>query len=425
VIRRLGQLLRLSLRNLGGYPLRTVLAATGVAFGVAAVVTMMAIAAGTERALLREIGRLGIENVILNTVKPPAQVKDRQTTAWRYDRYGLTFKDERRIRATVPGLRKVLPVLKQVRTVWWGSRKAEATVHAVNVEHLRLFGLDVERGRTLAAMDEERLARVCLVRSGLLRKLGVFEDPLGLPLQVGDHYYRIVGILPDQAMVGYAGKALGVDPKTTEIYVPYETVLHRIGTRQIVQKQGSTEMTDIQLSQLVVSVQDAADVLVAARLLQRLLDAEREQRDYEMVVPLEHLEQERKTKQIFAVFLLVIACISLVVGAVGIVNIMLATVTERTREIGVRRAMGAKRRHIIGQFLAETTVLAAAGGLLGVGLSFGFTAAMRSFFGFETLIVGASIVLALGISVAVGIASGVLPALRAAHLDPIAALRHE
>lgn len=425
MIRRVLLLFRLGLRNLGGYPLRTVLAASGVAFGVAAVVTMMAIAAGTEQALLREIGRLGIENVILNTVKPPVKVKDTQTTSWKYNRYGLTFRDERQIRETVPGLKKVLPVLKQVRTVWWGSRRAEATVYAVTQEHLGLFGLDVRRGRTLTALDGERLERVCLVRRGLLQKLAILHDPLGLPIQVGDHYYRIVGVLPDQTLLGYARKALDVDAKTMEVYVPYATVLRRVGTRSIVQRQGSQEMTDIQLSQLVVSVEDKEDVLGVARMLQRLLDRNHEDRDYEMVVPLEHLEQERKTKQIFAVFLLFVACISLVVGAVGIVNIMLATVTERTREIGVRRAMGAKRRHIIGQFLAETTVLAAAGGLFGVGLSFGLTWAMRAFFGFETLITGASLVLALGISVGVGIASGVLPALRAAHLDPIAALRHE
>jgi putative ABC transport system permease protein len=184
-------------------------------------------------------------------------------------------------------------------------------------------------------------------------------------------------------------------------------------------------MTDIELSQLVVSVEDVADVIPVSHVLQRLLDTAREQTDYEMVVPLEHLEQERKTKEIFALFLFVVACISLVVGAVGIVNIMLATVTERTREIGVRRAMGAKRRHVIGQFLAETTVLATAGGVLGVGVSFLFTWAMRAFFDFETLMTGASMVLALAISVGVGIASGLMPALRAAHLDPIAALRHE
>jgi len=425
ILRRLALLLRLGLRNLAGYPLRTALAAMGVGFGVATVITMLAIGTGTEQALLREIGRLGIENVILNTVKPQMKSRDSETNTWTDNRYGLTFKDERQIRETLPELRKVLPVHKQVKTVWAGSRRAEATVYAVTADHLRLFDLAVIRGRTLTDLDGARLKRVCLVRNGLLGQLGILEDPLGLSLQVGEYYYTVVGILPDQRFLGYASKALDVDAKTTEIYVPYETAFARVGTRTVVQRQGSYEATNVELSQMVVSVRKGGDVLLTARLLKRLLEKNHEDKDFEMVVPLEYLAQQRKTKQIFSLFLFVVACVSLVVGAVGIANIMLATVTERTREIGVRRALGAKRRHIIAQFLAETTVLAIAGGLLGVILSFGFTQAMEMFFGFETLITRGSILLALGISVFVGIASGMGPAWRAARLDPIAALRHE
>ena len=418
-------LLRLGLRNLVGYPLRTFLTMLGVLLGVVAVIVMLALGAGAEQALLKEIGRLGIENIILNTVKPPDKKDDTQTNAWQFNLYGLTFKDQRQIKDTVPSLKKVLPVHKRKRPAWWGSRKEEVTLYAVTSEHMRLFDLEVVRGRNLTALDGRDLKRVCVVRAGLLKELGIHRDPLDVTLQVGDHYYRVVGVLKDEDFLGYAAKALDVDSKTSEVYVPYETVFRRLGTRTENREQGSRERTDIQLSQIIVSVNDADDVLITAQMLKRLLDLSHENADYEMVVPLEVLEQRRKTQQVFNVFLIIIASVSLLVGGIGIANIMLATVTERTREIGVRRAMGAKRRDIVAQFLTETTVLSSVGGLAGVALSFATIDLVTSLLGWDALVTADSIFLALGISVGVGIVSGLFPAYRASRLDPIAALRHE
>jgi putative ABC transport system permease protein len=425
IFRELWTLLRLGLRNLMGYKLRTALTMLGVLIGVIAVIVMMAIAAGAEQALLREIGRLGIENIIINSVRPPEKKEDTQTQTWQFNRYGLTFKDEKQIRSTIPGLTRVLPVHKRRDPVWWGSKKVEATVYAVHARHMHLFDLEVVRGRNLTEYDGIALKRVCVIRAGLVPELGIYRDPLGMQLQVGDLYYQVVGVLRDQAFLGYARKALDVDAKTTEVYVPYETMFRRLGTRKVVRRQGSREMTDIQLSQVVVSVESVEDVLPTARMLRRVLDINHEDRDYELVVPLEVLEQRRRTQRVFHYFLVAIALISLLVGAIGIANIMLATVTERTREIGVRRALGAKRRDIMAQFLTETTVISTLGGLLGVALSFPVVKGVTALFGWDAIVTLASILLAVGISVAVGIVSGIFPARRAALLDPIAALRHE
>jgi putative ABC transport system permease protein len=419
-------LFRLSLRNLLGYPLRSFLTTLGVIFGVGAVIAMMAMTTGAEQKLLAEIGRLGIDNVILNSVKPAEKKKQTagQEQSW-YSRHGLTYKDERQIRETVPNIRAVLPVHKRPQNVWWGSRKVRATVYAVRPSHLALFGLTVTRGRNLTDIDGKDMKRVCVIRAGLLKSLGNYRDPLGASIQVGEAYYRVVGVLPEEEFRGYAQEALAIDEKTTEIYVPYGTMKKRFGTLVVDRSEGSRKAEDVQLSQMVISIVNVDDVLTTAAMLQRVLEANHEDEDYKMVVPLEVLQQRRNTQKVMNYALISVAAISLLVGGIGIANIMLATVTERTKEIGIRRALGAKRRHIVLQFLAETTTMSGVGGLLGVASGFAFTEVLNALVGWDGVISGQSIGLAFGISVAVGIVSGILPARRAALLDPIAALRHE
>lgn len=418
------EMVRLGIRNLRGYPLRTFLTTLGVVFGVGSVIAMLSLGAGAEHELLEEIGRLGIQNIIINSVKPPEKTSA-NTQRDRVSRYGLTFKDYRRIQTTVDGVDQILPVHHSRKTVWWGSRRVEATVYAIKSRQLDLFGLETARGRPICPLDNEALSRVCVIRAGLLKELGIFEDPIGLALRVGSDAFRVVGVLEDEEFLGYAAKALSIDAKTTEIYVPYETILKREGTLTVRRGTGYREITDIELSQIIVSVTDLDDVLLIARMLRTLLEKEHEEVDYEIVVPLEALTQRRKTQQVFNIALVAIASISLLVGGIGIANIMLATVTERTQEIGIRRALGAKRRHIMAQFLTETTTISTLGGFLGIAMGLGLVTALTHFTGWKAIITPSSVLLSLSISMVVGILSGIFPARRAANLDPIAALRRE
>ncbi len=417
------QMLRLGVRNLAGYPLRTLLTTLGVVFGVGSVIAMLALGKGAEEEILREIGRLGIRNIIINSVKP--QEAETDTSSQRVLSYGLKFKDLAQIRATVSNLEQVLPVHFSRESVWWGSKQVEATVYAVQPEHMDLFDLNAVRGRSIGVVDNVSLARVCVIRDGLLRQLGIYEDPIGLDLFVGEETYRVIGILRDEEFQGYAQKALAIDAKTTELYVPYETVLKRKGTVSSITRAGYRETTNVELSQIVLSVEDIDQVLMTSRLLERILIRNHEDRDFEMVVPLEVLAQRKKTQQVFSIALIAIASISLLVGGIGIANIMLATVTERTKEIGIRRALGARKHHIMSQFLTECITISMAGGLLGVLVGFGFVLALTAFTGWNARVTAGSVLLALSISVCVGVLSGIFPARRAANLDPIAALCHE
>ncbi|MEE2889420.1 MAG: ABC transporter permease [Planctomycetota bacterium] len=418
------EMVRMGLRNLVGYPMRTVLTMLGVVFGVGSVIAMLALGAGAERELLREIGRLGIQNIIINSIKPEEPETSSQRSNW-INSYGITFKDHRQIVDTIPGIERALPVHVSKKTVWQGSRRVEGTLYAVTPEHLDMFGLNTSIGRNLTHVDDEKLSRVCVIRSGLLKELGIYQDPIGFPLNVGNETFHIVGVLAEDSFLGYARKALSVDAKSSEIYVPYNSILRRHGTRSIVRRSGSSEATDVELNQVVISVTDLDQVLVTARMLGSLLERNHPEQDYELVVPLEVLSQRQKTQQVFNIALVAIASISLLVGGIGIANIMLATVTERTKEIGVRRALGARRRHIIAQFLTETTTISTIGGTVGVLVGIGLVQVLTFFTGWSAAITLSSVFLSLSISMAVGIISGIYPARRAAGLDPIAALRHE
>jgi len=420
------ELIRMGLRSLLGYPMRTVLTMLGVVFGVGSVIAMLALGAGAERELLQEIGRLGIQNIIVNSITPE-KPDEAEARGGYISFFGITFRDHRQIIDTIPGLDSALPVHISKKKVWWGSKFLESSVFAVKPEHLQLFGLEAAVGRTLTSSDEETLSRVCVIRSGLLEELGIYEDPIDLPLNINGEIFRVVGVLEDENFQGYARKALVVDSRSSEIYVPYNTILKRHGTRSI-SGSGSTGdwvATDVELNQIVISVEDLDQVLITSRMIDTLMAKNHPEKDYEMVVPLEVLAQRRKTQQVFNLALVAIASISLLVGGIGIANIMLATVTERTKEIGVRRALGARRRHIIAQFLTETTTIATIGGAVGVLVGMLLVKLLTLFTGWSSAITLSSILLSLSISMAVGIMSGIYPAKRAAALDPISALRHE
>jgi len=416
-------MVRLALRNLRGYPLRTLLTTLGIVFGVASVIVMLALGEGAQREILAQIGRLGIRNVIVNTVKPP-ESREAPRRRW-ISKYGLTFRDFEQIRDTVPTASLVLPVHTKSERAWNGSTRVDVTMLGVRPEHFERSSLRVAQGRGITDVDDRELASVCVVRAGLLRRLGWFGEPIGYDLLVGERVYEVVGLMEDEEFLGHFRKAQDAEYGGEEIYVPYSTMLSREGTLSFKRTSGAFESTNIELNRILVEASSVEAVVPTARMVTAILQRFHEEQDWEVVVPLELLAQRQKTQNVFNVALVLIASISLLVGGIGIANIMLATVTERTREIGVRRALGAKRRHILLQFLAETVAIAAVGGLLGILLGIGGSWTLEKSVGWTMAVTPWSIAAAFCISCAVGVLSGIFPARRAARMDPIEALRYQ
>jgi len=290
-----------------------------------------------------------------------------------------------------------------------------------------IVGLEIMRGRFLTETDELNHDNICVLTVGLAQRLFPYQDPLTQSIKVNAFYYRVVGLvqeknLPEQRT--QAGKMEG-EPLDNNVYIPLSTARTRFGEVLVRRSAGSTEIEKVELHQLTVQMQDLAAVETADPQIKTLLSRFHKQNDYEAIVPLQLLRQAEQTKRIFNIVLGSIAAISLLVGGIGIMNIMLATVTERTREIGIRRALGAKRRHITMQFLVETVVLSVGGGLIGVVVGVIAPLVVSQLTTMRTIVTLWSVLLAFGISGAVGIIFGLYPAKAAAQLDPIEALRHE
>jgi putative ABC transport system permease protein len=425
MLERMVEIVVLGIRNLRRNKLRTLLTTLGIVFGVGSVISMLAVGAGARAEILSRIQELGIRNIIVNSVKPPLETRaSAEGESWIL-RYGLTFRDRDHLLLTCPAIDRILPVNQVKSTVSHGSRNLDATVLGVLPDHLRELRLRVNRGRTIADIDDEAANKVCVVRSGLLDQLATVEDPLGMVLKIGGQPFEIVGILDDQGFHSHTRKALSLDDRSSEIYIPYETSMRTFGTLTAIRRSGSEEINEVELDQMIVQTRGDDDVFPTARIIAAALGSLHEKKDYEIVVPLELLQQREQTQKVFNLVMVIIAGISLVVGGIGIVNIMLATITERTREIGIRRALGATRGDILIQFLLETVVIAAVGGLLGCALGTGGAIGLAALTEWKTVVSPNYVLISLVISCTVGVVFGVYPARRAAALDPIAALRYE
>jgi len=422
---RLLEVFLLGLQNLARYKLRSFLTMLGMIFGVASVVAMLSVGAGARHEILARIQELGIENIIVNSVRPPQESKSQGNEETRVDRYGLTFRDEEVIRSVCPTLETLMPVNLVRQRVWHGSRRVDASVLGVLPRHLTTFGLDVGRGRTFNQVDEASAAKVCIVRRGLVRELEALRDPIGMSVTIGAWPFEIVGVLEDERFRSHTRKALALDDRAHEVYIPYSTSMRTFGTLTFVERGGSADRSIVDLDQLVVVARSPDLVFTTARIVASILERFHERKDYEIVVPLELLEQSERAQAVFGVVMVLIAGISLLVGGIGIANIMLASVTERTREIGVRRALGARRRDVLQQFLTETAAIGLVGGLLGCLFGLGAIQGIVGYTGWKAMVDPRYFAISLSISLLVAVVSGIYPARRAALMDPIAALRSE
>ncbi len=417
----------LAVRNLSLHKLRVLLTILGLIFGVGSVIAMLAIAEGASLEAQRQIASLGATNIIVRSNKPP---NDENPTKQENNQgfilsFGVTYADYRRI-MTIPSVVSVTPVREFVQKVRHLDREIEGRIVGVDADFLKLTGQHTEDGRFLTDADLFTRANVAVLGSQAAEKLFAYGDPVGKTVRVGeDHYFRIVGVTSFKAPSSGTGSSLAAQDFNRDIYIPLTTNRARFGDVIESEKQGSFTAEKIELSQVTVAVDSMDNVKKTATALESLLGQFHTKKDYVITVPLELLEKAAATQRIFNLVLGSIASISLLVGGIGIMNIMLATVSERTREIGIRRAVGARRRDIIEQFLIETTVMSSSGGLIGVLLGVAAPPLVSYLSGMPVVIRPWSPIIAFLIAVTIGIVFGVYPARRAAMLDPVEALRTE
>ena len=426
--------LRLGLKNIMLHKLRSLLTALGIIFGVAAVILMVAIGEGNKQKALADIEKLGTRNIILRSVQPP-ESGDAGEGAERLNSYGLLRTDLKRITRTVAALDHVVPLKQVGARVYQGARRTAAKVYGVPPELKDVTSLRVARGRFVTELDGRSRANVAVLGHEVAERLYPLDDPIGRQFRVDNHAFVVVGVLEPVGLAGGAGASLVGRDLNFDVYTPYQTARTLFGDMRSENRSGTFIREEVELHEVVLQVAEDADVLTVAQQVERIIDVgHADQQDVTVVVPLELLEQQARTLALFNFLMAAIAAISLLVGGIGIMNIMLASVTERTREIGIRRALGATRRHIVAQFLTETTVLSGLGGAIGVATGIGFAIGLSLVFVWWPSLgenYGAPdpplwvVVLAFGVATSVGVIFGLYPAVKAAQQDPIVALRHE
>lgn len=408
----LGDAFRSALENLATHKLRSILTMLGMIFGVGAVIAMLSIGEGAEREALAMIERLGVRNILVRDV----EMRDEDLREVRETSLGVSPRDAVAIADAFPEVEATCArVVVEPFSVLADGRTVKATAHGVGSAFAGLTKLEIADGRFLDARDEAGHAQVCVIGEAVRRELFGWEEAVGRTLKVNDLWLEVVGVLSGS---GGASSVQGVVVGSTDfdIYLPVSTALRKLDLPPL----------EAPLDEIIVRLAEDASPSDTARLIGELLDRlHGGEADYELVVPEALLEQSRKTQRLFNIVMGAIAGISLLVGGIGIANIMLATVFERTREIGVRRAVGARRVDIRTLFLMESFSISVLGGLIGVAAGVAIAKVVAVSAGWSTVVTAWSVLLAFGVSMAVGIGSGLYPALRAANLNPIDALRWE
>jgi putative ABC transport system permease protein len=409
------------IENLLLHKLRSFLTMLGVVFGVGSVVAMLAVGEGASKEALEQIRKLGSNNIIISS-KKSAEEEATSTTHSHMSVYGLTYEDYDRLVYSIPHIYKAVPVKILRKDSRLGSQAMELRVLGVTEDWFELVPRDVLAGRVLTSSDNEDYSPVTVLTEFGARKLLATKSTIGQSVRIGGDYFEVAGIVKSES--GQAG-SMQIPDQEIDAYIPINVARSYFGDVFSKMTAGSHSRELVELHQIIAQVDDTSKVESAAGAIQRMIESFHKKNDYEISVPLALLKQAEHTKRTFNIVLGSIAGISLLVGGIGIMNIMLASVTERTREIGIRRAIGAKRRQIIGQFLIETVVLSTIGGIVGIGLGVVIPSVITYFSKMPTIITPGSILLPLCISVGVGIVFGIYPAASAAKVDPIIALRHE
>jgi putative ABC transport system permease protein len=411
-------------QNLMLHRLRSGLAALGIIFGVASVICMVSISEVARRDVVSRIERMGLTNVILDSVKPE-RVRKREKASddesW-IARYGIKRTDLDVLRSNIGVIEAIVPMRIMLDNLEANLTVSDTTVVSTTHEYAQVMQHAVEQGRFLTPADEAAAAAVCVLGSDAARTLFPLASPLDQVVQIGANHFKVVGVLARKGQTGSSG--LLSDPDAAA-YIPYTTSFARFGKMQIRQASGSSEYTELEVNRAVVKVADAAFLEPVARAARHLMETRHKQKDVTVTVPFELMVEHQQAERIFLWVMGSLAAISLLVGGIGIMNIMLANMAERRHEIGLRRALGANRRDIVSLFVGESALLSLVGGVIGMGVGAALAVSIGSLAQWSVAFQAWSFPLALGVAVLTGLSFGTLPALKAARMDPVLALRAE
>jgi putative ABC transport system permease protein len=393
----------------------------GVVFGVGSVVAMLSVGEGASKEALEQIRKLGSNNIIVSSIKS-AEEEATSTQHSHMSIYGLTYEDHHRVAESFKDIKRTAPVKLMRKDSRLRERAMELRVVGTTPEWFELVPREILAGRVLAGFGQDEQAPVAVLTEFGARKILATESTIGQTIRIGSDQFEVIGIVKSES--GQAGN-IQIPDQEVDAYIPIEVARLYFGDVFTKRTSGGDEREMVELHQMIVQVDDPKKVEAVAAGIERMLGQFHKKKDYVVSVPLALLKQAEAMKRRFNIVLGSIAGISLLVGGIGIMNIMLASVTERTREIGIRRAIGAKRRQIIFQFLIETVVLSTTGGIIGLGVGGLIPLLITYFSHMTTLITLSGVLLPLFISMTIGIVFGLYPAMRAARVDPIVALRHE
>ncbi len=434
--------------------LRASLTSLGILFGVASVIAMLAIGKGAEREILEQMVLLGSNNVMVTPLVEQSEgvASEENASEKEVKRYtpGLTYADAQAIARGIPSVVMTSAELVLNTSVTREGRRRTGKVVGVDTSYFDLTNLELGEGAHFTREQAERGLPVAIIGYGVRTRFVTTEAPIGKPIKVGDTWLTVVGVLTDRRVSSEAAAQLGVRDANMDVYVPVRTALLRFRDRaritqrdielaarasgvpdgdeaeQESEEERAERTNRNQIDRVIIRVADAAHVSPVAEVARRMLTRRHNDVvDFEISVPELLLRQQQRTKTIFNIVLGAIASISLIVGGIGIMNIMLASVLERIREIGVRRAVGATQREILLQFLSEAVLISVAGGVAGIIVGAAISAGIERFAGITTLVSLVSVMVAFGVSFAVGMAFGIMPAYKAARQDPVVCLRYE
>lgn len=403
--------LSVGFHGIRSHKLRAVLTTLGVIFGVAAVIAMLSIGEGAKREALDQIKLMGMNNIIINDISGKDNT---QRSELNNLSIGLTLSDAYSIKKINPLVDLVVPQRIIESEVIYRNNSVTTKIMGTTPDIEQAMNYHSEYGSFFNFQDLDEVRRVCVLGSELKKELFHFDDPVGKHIKIGEIWYTIIGVMQRKPVAGsLTSSSFDLN---RNVYIPLSCALKRFSISPFAS----------QINQIIIRVSEVKSIKTVSNIVNQTMNRRHNQiKDFSILIPELLLKQKQQTQRIFNIVMGAIASISLIVGGIGIMNIMLASVLERTREIGVRRAVGAKQNDILGQFLVEAVVLSFSGGILGLILGFFTTKIITFYAGWRTIISFPAILLAFAVSASIGIIFGLYPARKAAQSDPIESLRYE